>query len=172
MYVEGVMNYTGSKFKILNQILPELDYTKKYFIDLFAGSGVVAINVVDRYDRILVNDIIPEIIGIHRGLLESDKIMIEAAVSVNTTTTTSEKNQYSYDATKRDYSIFDEEYSNNFENEFFRESIELNYRFTEKTYNVMLGLSGQPSQTKNIRTYGNGLVTDTTYGVFNFRISS
>lgn len=71
------MNYTGSKFKILNQILPELDYTKKYFIDLFAGSGVVAINVVDRYDRILVNDIIPEIIGIHRGLLESDKIIEE-----------------------------------------------------------------------------------------------
>ena len=100
--------------------------------------------------------------------LWNNKNMIEAAVSVNTTTTTSEKNQYSYDTTKRDYSIFDEEYSNNFENEFFRESIELNYRFTEKTYNVMLGLSGQPSQTKNIRTYGNGLVTDTTYGVFNF----
>ena len=100
--------------------------------------------------------------------LWNNKNMIEAAVSVNTTNTTSEKRQYSYDGTKRDYSIFDEEYSNNFENEFFKESIELNYRFTEKTYNVMLGLSGQPSQTKNIRTYGNGLVTDTTYGVFNF----
>lgn len=99
--------------------------------------------------------------------LWNNKNMIEAAVSVNTTNTTSEKRQYSYDGTKRDYSIFDEEYSNNFENEFFRESIELNYRFTEKTYNVMLGLSGQPSQTKNIRTYGNGLVSDTTYGVFN-----
>jgi hypothetical protein len=81
--------------------------------------------------------------------LWNNKNMIEAAVSVNTTTTTSEKNQYSYDATKRDYSIFDEEYSNNFENEFFRESIELNYRFTEKTYNVMLGLSGQTFYDQN-----------------------
>ncbi len=100
--------------------------------------------------------------------LWNNKNMIEAAVSVNTTNTTSEKRQYSYDEIGRDYSIFNEEYSNNFENEFFRESIELNYRFTEKTYNLMLGLSGQPSQTKNIRTYGNGLVSDTTYGVFNF----
>jgi len=31
----------------------------------------------------------------------------------------------------------------------------------------MLGLDGEPSQTRNIRTYGNGITRDTTYGVFN-----
>ncbi len=32
-------NYTGSKYKILNQILPLFDYQKEYFIDLFCGGG-------------------------------------------------------------------------------------------------------------------------------------
>lgn len=77
MYVEGVLNYTGSKFKLLSQILPEFDYSKKYFIDLFAGSAVVGFNVVDKYDRILINDIIHELIGIHKGLLRSDDIIIK-----------------------------------------------------------------------------------------------
>lgn len=95
------------------------------------------------------------------------KNMLEIAVSASKTNTTSEKNQYSKDLNDK-YTIFNNEYSNNFENEFFRETIELNYRYTEKDYNLMLGLNGEPSQTKNIRTYGNGLTRDTTYGVFNF----
>ena len=95
------------------------------------------------------------------------KNMIEVAASFNNTTTTSDKYQYGIDADKN-YTIFNPDYSNNFENEFYKESLELNYRFTEKDYNILLGLNGEPSQTKNIRTYGNGIVKDTTYGVFNF----
>ena len=71
-YVNGVLNYTGSKFKLLDQILPELDYTKKYFVDLFTGSFVVGANVIDKYEKILANDIISELVGIHKGLIESD----------------------------------------------------------------------------------------------------
>lgn len=97
----------------------------------------------------------------------NNKNMLEAAVSISNTKTSSEKKQFGID-NEGNYSIYNEEYSNNFENDFFKESIELNYRFTEKDYNLMLGLNGEPSQTKNIRTYGNGVVTDTTYGVFNF----
>lgn len=73
--INGYLNYTGSKFKLLEQILPELDYTKPYFVDLFTGSFVVGANVVDRYEKVLANDIIPELIGIHKGLLESDDII-------------------------------------------------------------------------------------------------
>jgi site-specific DNA-adenine methylase len=40
-YINTALCYTGSKYKILNQLLPQMDYTKKYFVDLFAGSGVV-----------------------------------------------------------------------------------------------------------------------------------
>lgn len=99
--------------------------------------------------------------------LWNNKNMLEAAVSVSNNTTKSVKEQFGKDL-NGDYTIFNDEYSNNFENIFFRESIELNYRYTEQNYNVMLGINGEPSQTRNLREYGNGFVRDTTYGVFNF----
>jgi DNA adenine methylase Dam len=63
-------NYTGSKFKYLTQLLPHLDYSKKYFVDLFAGGGSVYTNVIDRYKKIWVNDILKDMVDIHRLLLE------------------------------------------------------------------------------------------------------
>ena len=75
MYINTPYNYTGSKFKLLEQILPEMDYTKKYFVDLFTGSFVVGANIVDKYDKILANDIITELIGIHKSLINSDDIV-------------------------------------------------------------------------------------------------
>jgi DNA adenine methylase Dam len=76
-YIEGVMNYTGSKFKLLNQILPELNYEKTYFLDLFCGGGSVYINILDKFEKIFVNDIIKDLIGIHKSLLESNNIINE-----------------------------------------------------------------------------------------------
>lgn len=77
MYINGVMNYTGSKFKLLEQILPEMDYNKKFFVDLFAGSFVVGANLVDKYDKLVINDIVSDIIGIHKGIVENDNIINE-----------------------------------------------------------------------------------------------
>ncbi len=74
-YVEGVMNYTGSKFKLLPQLLPEFNYNKPYFVDLFMGGGSVYTNVVDKYEKIIANDIIGDLVGIHKSLLESDEII-------------------------------------------------------------------------------------------------
>lgn len=73
--VNGYLNYMGSKYKLLDQILPEMDYSKSQFIDLFTGSFVVGANVVNKYDRVISNDIIKELIGIHRGILEGDDII-------------------------------------------------------------------------------------------------
>jgi hypothetical protein len=95
------------------------------------------------------------------------KNMLETAVSFRNTSTNSEKEQFRNDGAGN-YNQFDSVYSNTFENIFYRETIELNYRYTEKNYNLMLGIQGEPSQTKNIRHYGNGVLKDTTYGVFNF----
>jgi hypothetical protein len=95
------------------------------------------------------------------------KNLLETAVSLRNTTTSSEKNQYKNDGFDN-YNKFDSVYSNTFENIFYRETIELNYRYTEQNYNLMLGLKGEPSQTTNQRFYGNGVVKDTTFGVFNF----
>ena len=75
MYIDSVMNYTGSKFKLLNQLLPEFDYNKGTFVDVFCGGGSVYTNIVDKYDNIIVNDIISDLIGIHKGIIESDLII-------------------------------------------------------------------------------------------------
>ncbi len=74
-YIDGVMNYTGSKFKLLEQILPYFDYTKSNFVDLFTGGGSVFTNVLNKYDNILANDIITDLIGIHSELLKGDHII-------------------------------------------------------------------------------------------------
>lgn len=75
MYINTPYNYTGSKFKLLPQILPHFDYTKTKFVDLFTGGGSVYTNVLDKYEQILANDIIKELIGIHQSLLESNDIV-------------------------------------------------------------------------------------------------
>jgi len=80
--IQTPFNYTGSKHKLLEQILPNLDYTKTHFIDLFSGGGSVYTNILDKYEKVLVNDIISDLIGIHKSLLESDEI-IELTKSIN-----------------------------------------------------------------------------------------
>jgi DNA adenine methylase Dam len=71
------MNYSGSKFKLLNQILPLFDYNKNYFVDLFTGGGSVYINVLDKYKKLLINDIIGDLIEIHKNLCNNPQIFIE-----------------------------------------------------------------------------------------------
>ena len=75
--IETPFNYTGSKFKLLEQLLPYFDYTKSHFVDLFAGGGSVYTNVADRYDNIIVNDVIKDLVDIHQSLLDSDDIIAE-----------------------------------------------------------------------------------------------
>jgi DNA adenine methylase len=85
MYINPPMNYTGSKFKLLPQILPLMDYNKDIFIDMFAGGGSVYTNVVDKYQKIVVNDIIENIINIHKTLiLNPRQIITETKLCCNT----------------------------------------------------------------------------------------
>jgi hypothetical protein len=99
--------------------------------------------------------------------LWNNKNMLEFALSATATTTTSEKKQYGIDENDK-YTLYNEEYSNTFENMFYRETAEVNYRYSDANYKITLGVNAEPSQTHNIRTYGDGYVRDTTYGVFNF----
>ncbi len=77
MYINTALNYTGGKFKLLPQIIPQLDYKKKTFIDIFTGGGSVFSNLLDKYDNIIINDIITELVGIHEGLYKNDLSLIE-----------------------------------------------------------------------------------------------
>lgn len=75
--IETPFNYTGSKFRLLSQILPHFDYTKSNFVDLFTGGGSVYTNVVDKYEKITINDIISDLIGIHQCLINDNEIVDE-----------------------------------------------------------------------------------------------
>ena len=68
--IEPPFNYTGSKYKILNQLLKYFDYTKDNFVDLFAGGGSVYANVVQDYKIIYANDIIKNLIDIHERIID------------------------------------------------------------------------------------------------------
>jgi DNA adenine methylase Dam len=73
--IETPFNYTGSKFKLLSQILPLFDYTKDNFVDVFCGGGSVYTNVLDKYQSVSINDIISDLIGIHKELMLGDNII-------------------------------------------------------------------------------------------------
>jgi DNA adenine methylase Dam len=75
MYINTPFNYTGSKFKLLDQIIPKFDKSKNNFIDLFAGGGSVYTNIVEDYNKILVNDIISDLINIHKELMLGNNII-------------------------------------------------------------------------------------------------
>jgi len=75
-YINPPFNYTGSKIKLLNQILPLFDYSKNHFIDLFCGGGSVYVNVLDKYETIRANDILADLIMIHNKLSTEPDIFI------------------------------------------------------------------------------------------------
>ncbi|BAV58829.1 hypothetical protein AGMMS49573_07410 [Endomicrobiia bacterium] len=52
--ISSPMNYTGGKFKLLPQILPNFPRNVNTFVDLFCGGANVGINV--NYDKIILND--------------------------------------------------------------------------------------------------------------------
>jgi DNA adenine methylase Dam len=63
------LNYTGSKFKLLDELIPLLDTNKNNFIDLFVGGGSVFVNVLNLYNKIIINDVISELVEIHKNFI-------------------------------------------------------------------------------------------------------
>jgi len=106
-------------------------------------------NVSDRYNVSLRVSFVEPLWNI--------KNMLEASISVRSTVNTSNKAQYNKDS-QGNYTVLDSAYSNNFKNNFYSETVELNYRFTEKNYNLTLGFKGEPSQTYSYRTYSNLII--------------
>ena len=67
-FVEPPFNYTGSKYGLLPQIAPLFDYSKERFVDLFAGGGSVYSNMIGKYEFVLANDIIADLIEVQHLL--------------------------------------------------------------------------------------------------------
>ena len=67
--INSPLNYTGNKFKLLQQIVPYLNGESKSFVDIFGGSGLVALNT--QYKKILINDNDPIIIELLRYFMNN-----------------------------------------------------------------------------------------------------
>lgn len=92
--------------------------------------------------------------------LWNEKNLLETAIAARMTNSTSEKDQYNKDPLSNNYTLKDSTYSNNFENHFYSETVEMNFRHVEKLWNFMLGAKAEPSQTISNTTYGDGAVRD------------
>lgn len=83
-YIKCPLNYTGNKYKLLNQILPLFPMEIDTFIDLFAGSYTVGINVNAK--KYVCNDMITYLIEIYNFLKNNniDEIVdsIESIIDV------------------------------------------------------------------------------------------
>jgi len=78
MYIEPPINYMGSKFKLLPELLPFFP-SKDVFLDMFTGGGSIYCNVNNLYRKVIANDILRELIIIHKHLIKHDRIFIEKA---------------------------------------------------------------------------------------------
>ena len=73
--VRSCLNYTGSKYKLLTQLFPLFPPEFENFYDLFAGGGVVGVNMADKYDllragtkKFVLNDIESHVIDFFKFL--------------------------------------------------------------------------------------------------------
>lgn len=69
----------GSKYKLLDKLIPLFPKNKEVFLDLFTGSGVVYMNVNHLYNKVISNDILSDLIDIHKNI--KNKNYIEKAIS-------------------------------------------------------------------------------------------
>ena len=95
------------------------------------------------------------------------KNFLETSLSLRNSTNTSDKNQFNKDVNAK-YSNLDSVYSNNYVNRFNSETLELNYRYVDRTYNIMLGMKAEPSQSYSSRIYENGSELYVPREVLNF----
>jgi len=95
------------------------------------------------------------------------KNFLETSATVKTSSNTSDKSQFNKD-NSGNYTKLDSIYSNNFQNKFYRETLELNYRYVDKIFNIMVGMKGEPSQSYSMRLYEDGSQLYTPSEVFNF----
>lgn len=81
-YIESPLNYTGSKYKLLDQIIPHFSKRKR-FVDSFCGGGSVFIN--SDYEQVLANDKIESLIEFYRELSSKSWESIEKEIETRKT---------------------------------------------------------------------------------------
>lgn len=88
------------------------------------------------------------------------KNLLQTILSASMSNSSSEKNQFKKDPFSSDYTLKDSVYSNSFDNQFYTESLELNYKHVEQMWNITFGGRVEPSQTVSNTIYGDGTLRD------------
>ena len=94
--------------------------------------------------------------------------LLEMVLSLSGNNRKSEKNQFSKDPITDEYTMYDSIYSNNLQNGFYSEQLELNYRWVEEKFDLMVGARAIAQQTHSRTFYGGVLARDTLYNKWNF----
>ena len=94
--------------------------------------------------------------------------LLEMVLSLSGSNRISEKKQYTPDASTGEYTVYDSLYSNNLLNNLYSEQLELNYRWVEQKFDLMVGARAIAQQTHSCTFYGNTLARDTVYNKWNF----
>jgi site-specific DNA-adenine methylase len=76
-FIQTPFNYTGSKYKLLPQLVGKFDYRKSSFVDVFTGGGSVYTNVLDSYNEVYINDVILPLIDIHKQLISRGQSFVD-----------------------------------------------------------------------------------------------
>ena len=73
-YIKSPLNYSGGKYKLLNQIIPLFPTKINTFVDLFGGSGTISANV--NANTIIYNEISEPVFNIIEWMLKTDENII------------------------------------------------------------------------------------------------
>jgi DNA adenine methylase Dam len=141
-YLQTPFNYTGSKYKILEQLLPEFDYTKQIFVDAFCGGGSVFTNVLDKYEKVYANDIITDLTKVMKHMLNDKDDFLKI---LKTNYVVGKEDQEAYVRLRSDYNHTKDQHThirlfslilhctNNMLR--FSQKFEFNQTFGKRTYN-------------------------------------
>ena len=78
-FIKSPLNYTGGKYKLLNQILPLFPNEINTFVDLFAGGCNVSVNI--KAKSIISNDINQQIIDLYKHFKNNSINEIENSIA-------------------------------------------------------------------------------------------
>ena len=87
--IESPINYMGSKYKLLDKLIPLFPTDVDNFYDVFTGGGSVYLNMIDRYKTVYSNDILTDLIEIHKNLPKQS--FLDDAIAYSTPTKESQE---------------------------------------------------------------------------------
>lgn len=96
---------------------------------------------------------------------------LETILNLNGNFRNSTRDLFDKDA-NGNYTNFNSEYSNKFDNNFYSESLQFNYRYIQKFYTLTLGVKAEPSQTYSKTIYGDDSGEPIERNVINFAPSA